>query len=224
MSVPDLVPPRRLTAGRPRWPTHELCPSQRARPSGFAAHRRLPASRCRDGLPGAHGDDHDGPPRAASDAADGRYASLRQGDGKARYAVHHVSHEHPGDRSSREVRRLGGAQRHQARMARLFDTPAKPRLFALQEASAAQQMATADMYAAMSLGRPQMSGPMGAISGAVMIAPMGLQSRRGGGGPQEGTGLLRVDLLRRAGERLGEPLARQRGVHGSRGSRRAYRR
>jgi hypothetical protein len=60
------------------------------------------------------------------------------------------------------------------RMARKFDTPAKPRILALQEASAAKQMAMADMYAAMSLGEAAASGPLGAISAVVMIASTAL--------------------------------------------------
>lgn len=58
------------------------------------------------------------------------------------------------------------------RMARKFDTPAKARLLALQEAKFAQQMAQADMYAAMSLARAVMGGPMGWVSGALQLAGM----------------------------------------------------
>jgi len=58
------------------------------------------------------------------------------------------------------------------RMARKFDTPAKARLLALQEAKFAQQMAQADMYAAMSLARAAMGGPMGWVSGALQLAGM----------------------------------------------------
>ena len=58
------------------------------------------------------------------------------------------------------------------RMARLFDTPAKARILAMQEASLAKQMAQADMYAAMSLAQAVAGGPLGAISAAVMAASM----------------------------------------------------
>ncbi len=58
------------------------------------------------------------------------------------------------------------------RAARKFDTPAKARLLALQEAKLAQQMAQADMYAAMSLAQAALGGPMGWISGALQLAGM----------------------------------------------------
>jgi hypothetical protein len=58
------------------------------------------------------------------------------------------------------------------RMARKLDTPAEPRILALQEAAAAQQMAKVDMYAAMSLGEAALGGPLGGISGAVQLASM----------------------------------------------------
>ena len=59
------------------------------------------------------------------------------------------------------------------RMARKLDTPAEPRILALQEASAAKQLAMADMYAAMSLAEAA-AGPLGAISAAVMVASTAL--------------------------------------------------
>jgi hypothetical protein len=58
------------------------------------------------------------------------------------------------------------------RMARKFDTPAKARLLALQEASLAKQMAQADMYASMSIAQAAAGGPMGWVSGAVQLAAM----------------------------------------------------
>ena len=58
------------------------------------------------------------------------------------------------------------------RAARKFDTPAKARLLALQEASLAKQMAQADMYATMSLAQAAAGGPLGWIGGAVQLAAM----------------------------------------------------
>ena len=71
----------------------------------------------------------------------------------------------PGKSDDWDVRSVIKGQR----MARKFDTPAAPRIIALQEASAAKQLAMADMYAAMSLAEAA-AGPLGAISAAVMIA------------------------------------------------------
>ena len=75
----------------------------------------------------------------------------------------------PGKSDDWEVRSVIKGQR----MARKFDTPAAPRIIALQEASAAKQLAMADMYAAMSLAEAA-AGPLGAISAAVMIASTAL--------------------------------------------------
>jgi hypothetical protein len=75
----------------------------------------------------------------------------------------------PGKSDDWDVRSVIKGQR----MARKFDTPAAPRIIALQEASAAKQLAMADMYATMSLAEAA-TGPLGAISAAVMIASTAL--------------------------------------------------
>ena len=61
-----------------------------------------------------------------------------------------------------------------SRMARKFDTPAKARILAMQEASVARQLAQADMYASMSLAQAALGGPLGAIGGAVQLASLAM--------------------------------------------------
>jgi hypothetical protein len=74
----------------------------------------------------------------------------------------------PGKSDDWEVRSVVKGKR----MARKFDTPAEPRLLALQEKSLAQQMAQADLYATVSLGQAALGGPIGWISGGVMMASL----------------------------------------------------
>jgi hypothetical protein len=76
--------------------------------------------------------------------------------------------DQPGKSDDWEVRSVikGG------RAAKKFDTPAKERILALQEASVAKQMAQADLSATMSLAQAAAGGPAGLISGAVQLASM----------------------------------------------------
>ena len=74
----------------------------------------------------------------------------------------------PGKRDDWEVRGVVKG----TRMARKFDTPAKARILAMQEASMAKQLAEADMAATMSLAQAALGGPLGAISGAVQLASL----------------------------------------------------
>lgn len=58
------------------------------------------------------------------------------------------------------------------RAARRFDTPAKEKILAMQEASIAKQLAQADLAATTSLAQAAASGPVGWASGAVQMAAL----------------------------------------------------
>jgi len=58
------------------------------------------------------------------------------------------------------------------RAAKKFDTPAKEKILAMQEASIAKQFAQADMSAAMSLAQAAAGGPAGLLSGVVQAAAL----------------------------------------------------
>ena len=74
----------------------------------------------------------------------------------------------PGKSDDWEVRAVikGG------KAARKFDTPAKEKILAMQEASIAKQMAQADMSATMSLAQAAAGGPAGMVSAGVQLAAL----------------------------------------------------
>ncbi len=76
--------------------------------------------------------------------------------------------DQPGKSDDWEVRSVVKGNR----AARKFDTPAKARILALQEAQVAKQMAQADMSATMSIAQAAAGGPLGWVSGAVQMASM----------------------------------------------------